>query len=415
MASIRSSLVALYLSDARRDLRRRRHRLTRGGRRVFTYVHQVDDPYGLLMVQVLPRLVEAADAELRVVVLPSPTPEFMPDVERLRGWALIDAARLARQHDLRFPANASPPEPEMIARAQAIALDPRPWAEHLELLRDTGHALLGGEALDRARAQQQRQAEPRLAANRARVHALGHYQGGMLHYEGEWFWALDRLAFVEQRLRDEGLDIPPTLDPHAAPHPEPVDPGAELELFYSLRSPYSYLALDRTLALAERHAVPLKIRLVLPMVMRGLAVPWAKRRYIVTDAKRIAGALGIPFGRIADPLGPGTERGLAVAALAEPLGLLPQWLASFGAGVWSEGVDAATDRGLSHLATRAGLDAPAAVAAAQGPDSWRPTVDANREELLRMGLWGVPSYRLGELVIWGQDRLPVLDAALAAR
>jgi len=29
-------------------------------------------------------------------------------------------------------------------------------------------------------------------------------------------------------------------------------------------------------------------------------------------------------------------------------------------------------------------------------------------ELTRLGLWGVPSFKKGKLVAWGQDRMPLI-------
>ena len=46
-----------------------------------------------------------------------------------------------------------------------------------------------------------------------------------------------------------------------------------------------------------------------------------------------------------------------------------------------------------------------------GNDDWRDELEANRLEMLDLGLWGVPSFHLrgprGEtlLATWGQDRL----------
>ena len=66
--------------------------------------------------------------------------------------------------------------------------------------------------------------------------------------------------------------------------------------------------------------------------MRGLPVPRAKQIYIMRDTKREAERLGMPFGRVVDPVGPGVERGLAVLhhAIAEARGpefveLLLRW------------------------------------------------------------------------------------------
>ena len=79
---------------------------------------------------------------------------------------------------------------------------------------------------------------------------------------------------------------------------------------------------------------------MLPMAMRGLPVPGTKRRYIAFDAAREARLRGVPFGRIADPLGEPTRRGLALMPLAERTGHGPDYLLSFMRGVWAEGIDA---------------------------------------------------------------------------
>jgi 2-hydroxychromene-2-carboxylate isomerase len=43
---------------------------------------------------------------------------------------------------------------------------------------------------------------------------------------------------------------------------------------------------------------------------------------------------------------------------------------------------------------------------------WRGTAERNREELFSLGLWGVPSFRVGDLAVWGQDRLWAVQEAL---
>jgi 2-hydroxychromene-2-carboxylate isomerase len=149
------------------------------------------------------------------------------------------------------------------------------------------------------------------------------------------------------------------------------------------------------------------------MVMRGLPVPASKRRYISEDAAREARLHGIAFGRVNDPVGRPTERGLAVLALAERQGLGQQYVLSFMQGVWAEGLDAGGDRGLRIIAQRAGLDW------AQSKDAlrdtaWRDQAEANRAALLQAGLWGVPSFRVRNLTVWGQDRLWAVEQALTS-
>jgi 2-hydroxychromene-2-carboxylate isomerase len=126
--------------------------------------------------------------------------------------------------------------------------------------------------------------------------------------------------------------------------------------------------------------------------------------YITQDAAREAHVRQIPFGRLNDPLGRPTERGLALLALAMQQGRAKSFLLSFMQGVWSEGIDAGSDRGLRRIAERAGLswdDARLALDNGQ----WRQVAEANRAAMFALGLWGVPSFHVRNLAVWGQDRL----------
>jgi 2-hydroxychromene-2-carboxylate isomerase len=147
------------------------------------------------------------------------------------------------------------------------------------------------------------------------------------------------------------------------------------------------------------------------MVMRGLPVPREKRMYISLDTAREAHARKIAFGRLNDPLGKPTERGMALIPLAERMGKGQEYVASFLRGVWSEGIDAGGNRGLRRIAERAGLPWDAAQSALQD-ESWRTVAETNRAEMFSLGLWGVPSFRVGEVSVWGQDRLWAVQEAL---
>ena len=83
-------------------------------------------------------------------------------------------------------------------------------------------------------------------------------------------------------------------------------------------------------------------------------------------------------------------------------------------GVWAEGIDAGSDKGLRKIVERAGLPWNGAQAALQD-DTWWDTAQTNREELFAHGLWGVPSFKVGKAVLWGQDRLWAVHNALCAQ
>jgi 2-hydroxychromene-2-carboxylate isomerase len=83
-------------------------------------------------------------------------------------------------------------------------------------------------------------------------------------------------------------------------------------------------------------------------------------------------------------------------------------------GVFAEGIDAGSESGLLKLAQRAGLS-QTLVQDALVDDRWRVEAEANRSEMLALGLWGVPSFRVDQQPIqWGQDRLWLIERDLIA-
>jgi 2-hydroxychromene-2-carboxylate isomerase len=184
-----------------------------------------------------------------------------------------------------------------------------------------------------------------------------------------------------------------------------------IDFYVSLRSPYSAIVAPRVFALGRRTGAKVRLRFVLPMVMRGLPVPRDKRLYISRDAAREAWVRGIAFGRLNDPVGKPTERGLALIPFAERAGKGESYLLSFMRGVWAEGMDAGSDRGLRNMVERAGLDWSQARVALKD-EGWRTTAEQNRAEMFSLGLWGVPSFHVGDVAVWGQDRLWAVENEL---
>ena len=181
--------------------------------------------------------------------------------------------------------------------------------------------------------------------------------------------------------------------------------------FFSFRSPYSYLAAPRVFALADCYDVDVVFRGVIPMAMRGQAVPREKGLHTLRDVKREAMRLGMPFGRIHDPLGDGAMRCLLVAEHAVDVGRERDFVIEASHGIWAEAVDVASPAGLRLVCERAGLEWRACMAALEDPRMrWR--VEENTEALARIGHWGVPVLVLDGELFWGQDRIEDLETAL---
>jgi len=140
-------------------------------------------------------------------------------------------------------------------------------------------------------------------------------------------------------------------------------------------------------------------------------VPKTKGLYITADVKREADKYGIPFGRIADPLGAGVERCYALFDYAQSHGLGWSFLHSCASGVWAEGILSESDSGLQKLVERAGLNWSQAWPLLSD-DSWRLWAQDNLAELYGHNLWGVPSLVYGNTKVFGQDRLERIEQAI---
>jgi 2-hydroxychromene-2-carboxylate isomerase len=391
-------------------------RRTTGAAPVVHYFHQVDDPHAALAARALPHLEAAYGVRVRPFLVSPPPLQTAPDPGRWRAWALGDAAVLAQGLGL-APTFARPPAQDQIAQAQAALAGctsggafSAACAAIEAAWRDEPGAALPAPTGDGAAA---------LAWGDSMRQRLGSYLGGAFHFEGEWYWGLDRLPFLEERLAASRPGAPPFVPRlEVQGSSGAAQPGVVIEAFVSLRSPYTYLAVPRLLALTRATGATLRLRPVLPMVMRGLPVPLVKRLAIIRDVAREAERLNLPFGAIADPVGRPTERGLAVLWAAMAQGQGEAFLLSFLQGVFADGIDAGTDRGLERLCARAGVS-PATMRAALESDAWRKHAEANRTDMLAAGAWGVPCFRLVSdaktgPILWGQDRLWALERGLLA-
>ena len=134
-----------------------------------------------------------------------------------------------------------------------------------------------------------------------------------------------------------------------------------------------------------------------------MKVPKSKILYIVKDANRVAMDNGIPFGKIADSKGVGAERCIAGFYYAKTQNRERDFLLEAGKAIFAEAIDVATDEGMQIVAERSGLFWPELQEALQD-EAWRDQAKVNSEELSEVGLWGVPTLKIGKQAFWGQDR-----------
>jgi len=342
-----------------------RNRLINEKAHKIEFFHDPADPYSQLLEKVLPQLTENYKIELITHLVSPPDETAAPERDKLVEYSKMDAMRLAKKAGIDFD------------------IQDRPQATNTTV-------------------------------SDARREKLGHYLGGMLYYGGEWYWGLDRLHYLEDRLTQLGarkdgagglIYEPPTTPVNSG------NTGAEIHWYLSFRSPYTAIVRDRVKAMADAYGAELKLRFALPMVMRGLPVPPNKKKYIPFDTAREARRLGVPFGRIMDPVGRPVELGYSLLPWAREQGRGYEFVNAFLSSVWSEGIDARNHKGLQKIVERAGLNWDEAKNIV-GNEDWRAEAEANRLEMMERGIWGVPSFRVGETITWGQDRLWVIEHAL---
>ena len=400
------------IAEIRRRLTFKRH--------VIHVFLQLDDPYSYLLSHYLQVLAENYKIELRIYLSQALSGDFMPEPAMLAEYAARDSKMLASELGIPFLDKGDTPAVEHRRALLDFLAEEQVDQDFPETMHAALSAYWRGDIEGAARLVAHSQPERTetnilISKNQLLLRKLGHYSSAMMLYAGEWYWGVDRLLYLRDRLdtlgaRRESEPVPELQSlsqamqlnlPAAVPACSKNLPA--MDMYHSFRSPYSYLALKRMFAIADAFGIKLEIKPILPMIMRGVPVPAKKLLYIVKDASREARRLGIPFGNLSDPVGEGAQRCIAVFYYAKSEGKEREFLLSAGSAIWAEGIDVATDEGLRVVTERCGLFWPDVVEAI-ADDGWRETVVANRDSLTELGLWGVPNINIGSVAYWGQDR-----------
>jgi len=194
-----------------------------------------------------------------------------------------------------------------------------------------------------------------------------------------------------------------------------------IDYYFTLVSPWTYLGHGTFLDLVRRHGCtvrycPMPIRSVFDET-GGLPLPKrhpVRQRYRIVELQRWRAKRGLPL--VLYPRHFPIDISLAdrmVLAL-EAKGADPGAFAGdVLAGVWERNEDMSRPELLAEVADRAGFDGAALVAEALGT-TIEDAYHARIAETVAAGVFGAPSYVLDGEVFWGQDRLELLDEALAS-
>jgi len=200
---------------------------------------------------------------------------------------------------------------------------------------------------------------------------------------------------------------------------------AVVDLFWSFRSPYSYLAVPGAIRLEQDFRVRVAFRPVLPLAVRDPSFfnpdNVKRAKYIVVDWPRRAEMLGVPHAWPSpDPIvqdmqnfkiaaeqpyiyrltylgveAERRERGLAFAREVSRM-------IFGGTRDWHLGAH------LAQATQRAGLDLGEMDAAIADPAWHRARVEENQKALSDAGHWGVPTFVFNGEPFFGEDRIDTL-------
>ncbi len=200
---------------------------------------------------------------------------------------------------------------------------------------------------------------------------------------------------------------------------------ANLEIYWSFRSPYSYLACDRLLAIKRDYDLDTDFRPVRPLALREPDFFSRGRKqfipYLLKDVMREAERLGVAMalpnpdpicmdlasGKV-DARQPYMDRimPLGIAACAQGAGL--EFAAAVARRIWTGVENWNEDAKLREAAVEAGLDlAGLDQWVADHPDEFAETLARNESAQLEHH-WGVPLMVLDGEPFFGQDRIESL-------
>ena len=184
-----------------------------------------------------------------------------------------------------------------------------------------------------------------------------------------------------------------------------------ITVFFNFRSPYCYLASKSMFDVLDRFDCHFEWRPLggwdgrsSPERARG-KLPIARQ-----DVRRWCRRLGIPFSP--PPLTTDPTRAGAGSLLAEQRGRLREYVVKVMHAEWGEGRDIGDIDVLTDAGRRAGLD-PAALARAADDPALLARLADHMQQAQMLGVFGVPSFVVGEEIFWGNDRLDFLAEHLS--
>lgn len=192
----------------------------------------------------------------------------------------------------------------------------------------------------------------------------------------------------------------------------------DLDFYFDVGSPAAYLAWTQVAKLARETGASLQYR---PFLLGGVLqatgnrspaeVP-AKGKWMNIDLERFARRYGVPFRHNPHfPINTLTlMRGAIGLQMRQPDRLVPYGDAVYRA-IWVDGGNMNDPQEVGRVLQEAGFDPPALLALTQDAQVKEQLKTATRRAVDR-GVFGAPTFFVGDQMFWGQDRMDFVREAL---
>lgn len=195
----------------------------------------------------------------------------------------------------------------------------------------------------------------------------------------------------------------------------------EIELFFDIGSPYSYLAATQAEAIERRTGAKVRFRpFLLGAVFKatGNSPPAQvanKAKWMLADLACWARAYGVAFrfpSRFPLNTLP-TERAVTAAERLAGEDAARRFALALFTAFWADDRDVSDREVIASVATAVGLDA-AAVAAATDAQETKDLLRARTDEAIARGAFGAPTFFVGDEMFFGNDRIVLVERLFAA-
>jgi 2-hydroxychromene-2-carboxylate isomerase len=404
------------------------------------YFHSLSDPYAHLTIQVIKKLISNFNIVLEIFFISEPSENFTPEKTMYRKHCLKDSKEIAPFYGLIFEAKEFYlKENEKLAYKILDHFSDINQDDYIDLifkvsslLWDNNIAGLNAIISNLSDKERELLSKKNIDINikgNKKIQSLEYYFSASFHYEGENYWGIDRLGYLEERLVELGLkknnshkNIVKKLEKSKFDSNQIIkkDNSLILEFFPSLNSPYTYISFKRVERLIDNYPIKLLTKPVLPMLMRNMKIPTHKGKYILSDSAREGRKYGSIIKDIYSPIGSPATKAYSLFPIIDSYGLGFRYLEELTKASFFYGINIGNEEFLEKLSKDLGLPWDK-IRVELNTDNWRSILEKNLKDMYSGNSWGVPSFKLTNFdnsnpyYQWGQDRIWLIENEIIDR